>query len=163
MLAFNFDERLQDLGIDEDDYGVLLLVPASAVAWADGESDMRELETIARRHQCDCEEADCLCVSEKARQFLYYNFVYRKPDAALLRKAMNCLRVFLALQEEKAADRLRWLTFEICLDVAKSSGGSLLSKGLDQKEKLVLANIGGALGFHDMEQLEKAMSKGAKP
>lgn len=160
-LNLNLSGALGEMGLAPEDVNALFLVPAAMVAWADGEADMKELDAIAETHRCDCTEGDCLCLSEAARQFLYYNFVYQHPTAELLRSALGCLGAYLLAQPKDKADRLRLLMFSVAMDVARSSGRGVLRRlgSVGLTEKLAIANVAGALGFHDIPVLERLMEQ----
>jgi hypothetical protein len=147
--------KLRQLGLTAKDVNALYLVPATAVAWADGEVQTEELEAIAAKHCGDCAEGSCLSLSESGRRFLFYHFAYQRPSADMLRAALRCLSDHLSGQPPEVADRLRRLVFAVAVDVARSTGARLLSRGqaVSTAEKLTIANVAGALGFHDIPAL----------
>lgn len=161
-MTIDLDGGLRELGLEPKDVHALLLVPAAAVAWADGEADMKEIEAMAETHACDCEEGNCLRLVESARKFVYFNFVYQRPKPELLRAALSCLSVYLFSLPTEKAGRLRRLIFSVALDVATSSGTGVLGRrqSVGVTEKMAIANMAGALGFHDIPTLEKLIEEG---
>jgi hypothetical protein len=160
-MTVDLDDGLRELGLAPQDINALLLVPAAAVAWADGEPDMKQIEAIAETHAGDCEEGDCLRLAENARKFVYHNFVYRRPKPDLLRTALSCLAVMLFSLPRDKADRLRRLVFSVAMDVAVSGGGNLRGRRpIDITEKMAIANVAGALGFYDIALLKKLIEEG---
>jgi len=153
------DEALRELGLTAATANALLFVPAAVVAWADGEADIKELEAIAARHRCDCEEGECLCLAESARQFLYYHFVYQAPKPDLVRRALACLAEQVRSQPADKADRLRQLILSVALDVARSSRQARFGRphAVSVEERMALANVAGALGLHDVAALQRAI------
>ena len=161
-MMVDLDECLRQLGLAPNDVNALFFVPAAVVAWADGEAEIKELEAIAAKHRRDCDEGNCLCLSESARQFVYYHFAYQRPKPELMRVALRCLSLYLLAQTQEKADRLRELVLAVAVDVARSARTGLLSgRGVDLAEKLALANMAGALGFHDIPALLERLEKGA--
>lgn len=150
------ESALREMGLEPADITALFLVPAALVAWADGDADMKELEAIAESHRCDCDEADCLCMTETARQFLYRNFAYQRPQSGVLRAALGCLNAHLFALPRDRADRLRMMIFAVAMDVAKSSHRGMLGRlrAVSEAERLAIANMAGALGFHDIPLLQ---------
>lgn len=159
----DLDSALREMGLAATDINALFLVPAAAVAWADGEADMKELEAIAETHRCDCEEGECLRLSESSRQFVYHNFVYQRPKPELLRAALGCLAAYLILLPKEKADRLRLLMFAVAMDVERSSRKGVLGRlrSVGESEKLAIANMAGALGFYDIPVLERLIEQNA--
>ena len=136
--------ELEELGLSPDDVGALFLVPGAVVAWADNHADMNELETIASRHaHADCGE-DMICVSEEARQIIYYHFVYQYPDKYMLEKACRIIHGLIkSCSTEEERNRIRKFIADVCVDVARSSGDGLLGflNRIDPNEKQVISNF----------------------
>ncbi len=143
--------QLNELGLQAEDAKALLLAPVAVVAWADGEADMTELETIASKHATrNCTE-DVLCISESARQFIYYNFVYTRPPRDLQEKVLALLRRILDSGAAERNRQLRDAVTAMCLEVAKSSGSGLLGfiRKLDKKEKEAMRQLVEKLQLQD--------------
>lgn len=128
MEQLGIREELEDLGLSPEDHRILLLVPMAVVAWADGEADEKELETLADRF-CPPAPGDAdecaLHVSDDAREFFAQRLMYRKPDEKLVARLLTLLAGRLAAVVPERSDRLRAFVARHCIETARSSGGAL--------------------------------------
>ena len=143
MQNSKIDIQLDELGLQPEDAEALFLAPMALVAWADGKADMTELETLASKHSVrNCPE-NVLCISERARKFIYYNFVYTRPRKELEEKVINLLKEIMDGSSAERNNQMRDMITGMCLAVAKSSGSGLLGfiKKLDKREKEAMRQL----------------------
>jgi len=134
-------DELLDVLKSDDAEAVLLLIPLALVAWADGDADMKEIWAIADHHVKNSCHGATLCLSEDGRRFFYDTFVYRKPNPALVEYALDLLEAHLERLAQDRAEAYRKLIFDMCDDVAKSSGGILGLHKVSGQEKQVVAAL----------------------
>ena len=130
-------------GLSPQDQGVLLLVPMAAVAWADGNADVDEMESIAGKQcrQMKSDERCILTITNKGRQFFHNKFMYQRPDARLTEELLGLLSHLLESMPEEKADALRDVILEGCVDVARTSGGMLGFGKVSSHEREVLSGL----------------------
>lgn len=137
----NATDGLLEILKSDDAEAVLLLIPLALVAWADGNADMKELWAIATHHARKSCSGKTLCLSEDGYRFFYDTFVYRKPDSTLADYALDLLEGHLERLSTEKADAFRQLIFDMCNDVAKSSGGVFGLHKVSGREKQVVAAL----------------------
>ncbi len=133
-------ERLEELGIAEDSYQVLCLLPLVEVAWADLEMDESErgrILDIARDKGLLTGGAEALLMGWLEQRPLRRYFVRgRRLFADLVRHDVD---------EDFTAER-RDDTIALCLEVAQAAGGIFGVGAVCDQEKEVLAAIKKTLG-----------------
>ncbi|MCF7854565.1 MAG: hypothetical protein K9N51_07205 [Candidatus Pacebacteria bacterium] len=138
---------LAKYGLSLRDQGVLVLAPMAAVAWADGNADVDEMEGIAGK-QCkqmkDKEECP-LSITDKGREFFHNSFMYQRPDVRLMEECLTMLADVLSSMTEDKADALREVILVGCVEVAKTSGGLLGFSKVSTHEREVLKDLAARL------------------
>ena len=142
--------KMVQLGLADEDPRGLFIVPAAIVAWADGLSDMKEIEEIAARSGSRACAKVQSCVSGDVRGVVYRNFVYQKPVPDALRLVMDILRETLAVLPANEASELRTFVAVTCDAVARVSGTGLTGwfNKVAEAEKQAARDIAIDLGLH---------------
>jgi len=122
------ETKLEQITSAQDGQAVLLLVPLAVVAWMDRQPVLEELTAIASHHARERCSEELGCLSEEARQFFYHHFVYVKPSARLVAKALDLLIRRLSALPIDEANHVTHLLANACKDVARSAGGWLFGK-----------------------------------
>lgn len=161
MANITISRELEHLGLLPKDAPVLFLVPVALVAWSDGHADMTEIEALASKHatlECD---GDVLCISERARQFLYYNFVYQRPTEAMRKQTLALLAELLDTTAPDKAMKVRDMIAMMCIEMAHSTGKGLLGMvwKLDDDEKLTILDIAHALKIYESAEARRKLAE----
>ena len=140
MTPSEFVQRLEELGIPEDGYQALFLLPLVEVAWADRQIDAgerRKILDIARDQGLLTGGAEALLMGWLEQRPLRRYFVRgRRLFADLVRHDVD---------EDFTADR-RDDTIALCLEIAQATGGIFGVGAVCDQEKKVLAAIKKTLG-----------------
>lgn len=148
MLLRRISESLLKLGLEKDDFDVLLFAPVAAVAWADDDLSETALTTLV---QCEVPaglDIAPLRLSLSARSYLETHFLLRQPDEAELERLLDLGSEYLESIPYRQAQELRDRIAAMCIYVADAAGGVLgLFNRISEREKTVLKEVAERLSL----------------
>lgn len=148
MFLQRISESLQKLGVQPDDFDVLLAVPVAAVAWADGDPGGTGFEELVQGNPLPNGDVLPLKLSQDAREYLEAYFLHREPAGAEVERLLELASEYLESISFRRAQEYRDRITKMCLYVADASGGVLgLFGRISDKEKAVLRDLAGRLSL----------------
>ncbi len=148
MLLQRISESLQKLGLQPEDFDVLLVAPVAAVAWADGDPSDTGLAELIDGEPISAADVLPLRLSPAARQYLKTYFLDRKPAPAEMERLLDLTSEYLESISYRRAQQCRDRIMKMCLYAADASGGVLgLFGRISSKEKAVLRELSDRLSL----------------
>lgn len=135
------EDKLRELVSSSEGRAIMFLTPLAVVAWVDGEPEMDELMTIAGHHASERCEEEMGCLSEEARQFFYYNFVYKRPSTHLVGVSLTLLARALSRLHAEESDEVMELISRACDEVARITGGGFLKNRASREEDAAIIEM----------------------
>lgn len=135
------EEKLTNLTSSPDGRAILFLTPLAVVAWMDGEPEMDELITLAGHHAGERCGEKLGCLSDEARQFFYFHFVYGRPSAQLVGLSLTLLAKALSKLPSKETAQTVEQLLTACGEVARTSGGGLLHGAVSEAEDRAIGEM----------------------
>lgn len=140
-------ESLVRLGLKKSDFGVLLLIPGAAIAWADGEAHHSEVSALMEQ-RIEEEWLTDIPISEQGMRYFVETFVHSRPTPGVFNEMLDLLQEYLESIPYIRARELRDKITGICVDVANCCGGFLgLFKRISGTELEVLNELSTRLNL----------------
>lgn len=114
------ETELEEITAIETGRAILFLVPLAVTAWVDREPVLEELMAIAGNHSEERCGQQLGCLSDEARQFFYYQFVYRKPSADRVARVAGARWALLSMEARRQGEELARRTRHVELSVDDS-------------------------------------------
>ncbi len=148
MLLQRISESLQKLGLQPEDFDVLLAAPVAAVAWADGDPSATGLDELIEGEPISGADELPLNLSPAAKQYLKTYFLEREPAPAEMERLLDLTSEYLESISYRRAQECRDRIMKMCLYVADASGGVLgLFGRISGNEKEVLRELAERLSL----------------